>query len=174
MPTAKHSAARRRGAVEVAAGDTIGLPAFADELLATMASIRRSGRLVAGRPVELSALTGSQLDLVRLVRRRPGVSVTQAAEELRLAANTVSTLVRQLSDAGLLSRTADDSDRRVARLELTPAMQRKVDALRDRRVAMLTAAMAQLSPADQRRLAGGLDVLGRLAGRLPDREGSDD
>jgi DNA-binding MarR family transcriptional regulator len=174
MPTAKHSAARRRGAVEVAAGDAIGLPALADELLATMASIRRSGRLVAGRPVELSALTGSQLDLVRLVRRRPGVSVTEAAGELRLAANTVSTLVRQLSDAGLLSRTADDSDRRVARLELTAAMQRKVDALRDRRVAMLTAAMARLSPADRRRLVGALGVLERLAGRLPDREVSDE
>ena len=174
MPTAKRSAGRRRGAFDVAAGDAIGLPALADELLATMASIRRSGRLVAGRPVELSALTGSQVDLVRLVRRRPGVSVTQAAEELRLAANTVSTLVRQLTDAGLLMRTADDSDRRVARLELTAAMQRKVDALRDRRVAMLTAAMAQLSPADQRRLVGALGVLGRLAGRLPDREGSDE
>ena len=66
---------------------------LADELLGTMASIRRSGRLVASRPVELSALTGSQVDLVRLVRRRPGVSVTEAAAELRLAANTVSTLV---------------------------------------------------------------------------------
>ncbi len=164
----------RRGESGVAADDATGLPALADELLATMASIRRSGRLVAGRPVELSALTGSQVDLVRLVRRRPGVSVTQAAEELRLAANTVSTLVRQLTDAGLLIRRADDSDRRVARLELTAPMQRKVDALRDRRVAMLSAAMAQLPPADRRRLVGALDVLGRLAGRLPDREVSDE
>ena len=56
-----------------------GLPStfsgLADELLATMASIRRSGRLLARRPVELSTLTGAQLELVRLVRRRPGVSV---------------------------------------------------------------------------------------------------
>ncbi|HXY81313.1 MAG TPA: MarR family transcriptional regulator [Gaiellaceae bacterium] len=153
-----------------AAGDAAGLPALADELLATMASIRRSGRLSAGRPVELSALTGSQVDLVRLVRRRPGISVTEAAEELRLAANTVSTLVRQLTDAGLLIRSANDSDRRVARLELTAGMKRKADAFRDRRVALLSAAMAQLSLADQRRLAGALEVLGRLAGRLPDRE----
>ena len=44
------------------------LPALADDLLAAMGAIRRSGRSVATRPVELSALTGAQLDLVRLVR----------------------------------------------------------------------------------------------------------
>lgn len=151
--------------------DAIGTSLLADELLATMASIRRSGRHVIGRPVELSGLTGSQVDLVRLVLRRPGVSVTEAAEELRLAANTVSTLVGQLTDAGLLTRRADDSDRRVARLELTPAMRRKVRAFRDRRVAMLSAAMGQLSAAEQRRLAGAVEVLGKLAARLPDPEG---
>ena len=152
----------------------IDLSSVADELLATMASIRRSGRLVAGRPVELSGLTGSQVDLVRLVLRRPGVSVAEAAAELRLAANTVSTLVGQLTDAGVLVRRADESDRRVARLELTVKMQRKVTAFRDRRVAMLSAAMTQLSPSEQRRLLGAVDVLGKLAGRLPDRNLSDD
>jgi DNA-binding MarR family transcriptional regulator len=174
MSSIKLSAVRRRPGFDAAADDAPELSALAGELLAKMASIRRSGRLVAGRPVELSALTGSQVDLVRLVLRRPGVSVTQAADELRLAANTVSTLVRQLIDAGLLIRTVDDSDRRVARLELNADMQRKVGAFRDRRVAMLSAAIAQLSPSDRRRVAGAVDVLARLAGRLPDGEVADD
>jgi DNA-binding MarR family transcriptional regulator len=143
------------------------LSALADELLATMASIRRSGRL-AGRPLELSELTGAQLDLVRLVRRRPGISVAEAAAELRLAANTVSTLVRQLTDAGLLLRHADGVDRRIARLELTPEMQRKVDRFRDRRVALLAAAIAELRPAERRRLAETTSLLRRLASRLPE------
>jgi DNA-binding MarR family transcriptional regulator len=173
MPATKASQVVRSRDFDVAVDDAIGMSSLADELLATMASIRRSGRLVAGRPVELSALTGSQVDLVRLVLRRPGVSVTQAAEELRLAGNTVSTLVRQLTDAGLLIRRADNSDRRVARLDLSAAMQRKVAAFRDRRVAMLSAAMAQLSSSDQHRLAGAIEVLGTLAGRLDDRNVSD-
>jgi DNA-binding MarR family transcriptional regulator len=157
-----------------ARSDAVGLPALADDLLATMASIRRSGRRVAGRPVELSALTGAQVDLVRLVRRRPGISVTQAADELWLAGNTVSTLVRQLTDAGLLIRRADESDRRVARLELTPAMQRRVGAFRDRRVAMLSAAMAELTPAEQQRLADGLETLHALAASLAERAAGDE
>jgi DNA-binding MarR family transcriptional regulator len=153
--------------------DAADLKALADDLRATMASIRRSGRRVAARPVELSALTGAQLDLVRLVRRRPGVSVTDAADELGLAGNTVSTLVRQLTDAGMLIRRADASDRRMARLELTAEMERTVGALRDRRVAVLSAGMAALSPADQARLADAVDVLQALAATLSAEGASD-
>jgi len=125
----------------------------ADELLSVMASIRRSGRLLAKRPIELSTLTSSQLDLIRVVLRRPGVSVTNAAEELRLAPNTVSTLVRQLTDEHLLTRRIDPQDRRVARLDLTPGMRRKVSAFQDRRVAMLVSAMEQMTASDRRCLA---------------------
>ncbi len=150
------------------------LSLLAGELLATMASIRRSGRLLARRPVELSALTASQVDLVRLVRRSPGVSVARAAEALRLAPNTVSTLVGQLTDAGLIVRTVDVRDRRVARLELTEDMKVKVGAFRDRRIAALSTAMGQLSPADRRALAAAVAVLGRLAACLPDQEGLGD
>jgi DNA-binding MarR family transcriptional regulator len=132
-----------------------------------MASIRRSSRLL-GRPAELTKLTGAQLDLVRLVRRRPGVSVTEAAVELRLAANTVSTLVRQLTQAGLLARRPDRADRRVARLHLTPGTAGEVERFRDRRVALIAAAIDELPAAERRRLEGGLAVLERLAARLPD------
>ena len=141
--------------------------ALADELLSTMAAIRRGGRLV-GRPAELLELTGAQLDLVRLVRRRPGVSVAEAAAELQLAPNTVSTLVRQLADARLLVRRVDRNDRRVARLELTPEMTQKVGRFRDRRVALLALGIAELRPADRRRLEAAASILSRVAVRLPD------
>ena len=141
--------------------------ATATELLSAMASIRRSARLV-GRPAELSNLTGAQLDLVRLVWRRPGVSVAEAAAELRLAANTVSTLVRQLTDAGLLLRRVDPADRRVARLELTGETARNVGRFRDRRVSLVASAIAELRPADRRRLEAAVPILGGLAERLPE------
>jgi DNA-binding MarR family transcriptional regulator len=150
--------------------DRDALARLADELLNAMASIRRSGRAVAGRPAELATLTSAQIDLVRLVRRRPGVSVGEAADSLRLAANTVSTLVGQLTDSGLLLRTPDASDRRVARLELTGDMQQKVGAFRDRRISMLAAAMAGLPP---RRVESAVEVLRLLAERLPDRSAPD-
>ncbi len=140
--------------------------AVGEELFRLLARLRRAVRRRAGRPVELEALTGAQLELVRLVRRQPGLAVAEAAAELRLAPNTVSTLVRQLRRQGLLRRSVDANDRRVARLDLSPGIRRKVDAWRDRRLEAVGAAIAALPTADQRRLARALPALARLADEL--------
>jgi DNA-binding MarR family transcriptional regulator len=140
--------------------------AVGEELYRLLVSIRRSARRHAGRPVELSVLTGAQLELVRVIRRSPGISVAEAARELRVAPNTVSTLVRQLSERGLLLRRTDESDRRVAWLELPPGIRRKVDAWRDRRIVLVGAAVEALSAQDRKRLLKALPVLERLAEEL--------
>jgi DNA-binding MarR family transcriptional regulator len=100
--------------------------------------------------------------------------VNEAAEELRLAPNTVSTLVRQLTDQNMVIRRADPADRRMARLDLTPTMRRKVAAFRDRRVGTLVAAMTRLSVRDQRRLTDAVELLGRLAEELLEEEQADE
>jgi DNA-binding MarR family transcriptional regulator len=173
MPTASLLTSPRPSAVATAP-DSDALATHADQLLRSIASIRRSGRFLPQRPAELASLAGSQLDLIRLVLRSPGVSVAEAAKELRLAPNTVSTLVRQLTDERLLVRRVDPIDRRVARLELTPAMQQKVGAFRDRRVIMLVRAMGNLSASDQRRLAKSMAVLERVAELLDQEDHVDD
>ena len=150
-----------------------GFDLLADELLAAMGAIRRTGRRRAGRPAELFGLTGSQLELVRLLRRRPGISVSQVADELHLAPNTVSTLVRQLVDLGYVVRRCQTTDRRVARLDLAEDLGRKVVAFRDRRMALVVEAMHELPVADQRRLRGTVGVLLKLQ-RAMERGGTRD
>jgi DNA-binding MarR family transcriptional regulator len=135
----------------------------ADELLRSLFSIRRTGRRIAGRPTEFASLTGAQLELVRLVRRRPGVSVAEAASELQLAPNTVSTLVRRLTETGIVVRTVDDVDRRVARLDLAADLRRKVNTWRDRRVVALGAVIGELPATQQRRIVEALSALAQLA-----------
>jgi predicted transcriptional regulator len=49
----------------------------------------------------------AQLELMRLVRLEPGLRVQDAAAGLGVAPNTVSTLVKQLTAAGMLERRAD-------------------------------------------------------------------
>jgi len=86
---------------------------------------------------------------------------------LRLAPNTVSTLVRELTDSGLLVRGVDTSDRRVARLELTAQTQREAGDFRDRRVALLALGIAELAPVERERLADATALLSMVAARLP-------
>jgi DNA-binding MarR family transcriptional regulator len=138
----------------------------ADELLDALAALRRALRRDAARPDELAALSGAQIELVRLLRRKPGLSVAEAAAELRLAPNTVSTLVGQLADAGVVARRPDDADRRVARLDLAPRIRRKVEAWRDRRSEALEAALAALPANEQSALADVVPVLLELADAL--------
>ena len=78
----------------------------------TLARLRRS----AGRGFDGARLTESQAELVRLVGRQPGISVSAAAAELGLVANTTSTLVSKLVTDGMLTREADPTDRRIGRL----------------------------------------------------------
>jgi DNA-binding MarR family transcriptional regulator len=138
----------------------------ADELVTALSAVRRATRRSSSRPVELSSLTSAQLELARVVRRNPGISIAGAAEAMRLAPNTVSTLVGDLVSAGLLLRRTDPHDRRVAQLELTAAWKQKIDVWRDRRVAAVDAAIRRLTPHERRRLERALPALARLAAEL--------
>jgi DNA-binding MarR family transcriptional regulator len=147
-----------------AAGRKLEIDAsLAEELFDAVGLLRRLARRVVGRPWPMETLSNAQVELVRLVRRRPAISVAEAAAELGLAANTVSTLVRQLTDAGLLRRLADTDDRRVARLRLTAPAQRRVEQWRDRRTGLVAEAIANLPAADRRALARAVPVIAQLA-----------
>jgi DNA-binding MarR family transcriptional regulator len=140
--------------------------ALAEELLETLGLLRRQTRRTIGRPWPVQAVSGAQVDLIRVVRRQPGISVAAAATELGLAANTVSTLVGSLVAEGLVQRVRAPADRRIAQLHLSESAQRTVDQWRDQRSAAVAAALGRLAAADRRTLAEALPVLGRLATEL--------
>ena len=141
-------------------------PALADELFAAIGRFRRSTRRAAGVPWSVDDLTTAQAELLRLIRRQPGVSVADAAAELRLAPNTVSTLVRQLVDGGQLTRTLDTDDRRVARLDLTPTARRRVERWRDHRSELAAEAIGRLDADDRAALARAVPIIADLATRM--------
>jgi DNA-binding MarR family transcriptional regulator len=138
----------------------------AEQLVDALAAVRRALRRLVGRPDELARLSNAQLELVRLLRRRPGLSVTDAAEELRLAPNTVSTLVRQLTGARIVVRTVDEADRRVGRLDLRPDVRNRLSAWRDLRLDAAEAALAALPAEDRERIEAALPALARLAAEV--------
>jgi DNA-binding MarR family transcriptional regulator len=139
---------------------------LAAELLGTVGRFRRRVRSSGGGASIGTGLPESQAELLRLVGRRPGISVREAATELGLAPNTASTLVSKLSTEGLLLRTTDPDDRRVGRLRLTAPAQLLADESRAAKRAALNSALNRLDAHQIADLTKGLEVMSELTRML--------
>jgi DNA-binding MarR family transcriptional regulator len=124
--------------------------------------LRRRVRSAMGEP----ALPTAQVELLRLVETEPGIRVGDAARSLRLAPNTISTLVHELKQAGLLESGAGDGDGRAVHLSLTDAARKRLGRWRDERVQTLAAALAVLSESDRRTLRQAQAGMAALVERL--------
>lgn len=141
----------------------------AGELFGVVGRFRRQLRRSAGRGFDSSRLSESQSELLWLVGRRPGISVSAAAAELGLVPNTASTLVTKLVSGGLLLRTAGDTDRRVCELRLADPAQQVVDASRATRRALLSEVIDELDDDQIEALTKGLEVLDTMTRKLRER-----
>jgi len=80
------------------------------------------GRLMATKKFELiptSILSNSQMDVLLIIYFHGHQSIKGLAEKLHVTSSGVSQLVTFLVKDGFLTRTEDESDRRIIRLELT-------------------------------------------------------
>jgi DNA-binding MarR family transcriptional regulator len=132
---------------------------LADALVGVQRLLRR--RLRAGLAVP--RLRGAEVELLRLVEARPGIGVSEAAKELYLAGNSVSTLVNQLVKEGHLTRETDPADRRAARLLLTEKAETRLREWKRRRTALVSRHVTRLAAADQEALRAALPALRALA-----------
>src|SRR4051812_6829177 len=108
-------------------------------------------------------LRGAEVELLRLVEARSGIGISDAAKELYLASNSVSTLVNQLVRDGYLHRETDPADRRAARLQLTDAARNRPRDRQRRRAALVRRHVSRLDEADRDALRAALPALRRLA-----------
>jgi DNA-binding MarR family transcriptional regulator len=145
-----------------------------DELMTTMAAMRRQVRREL-RPQGIGPqLRGAQIELLRVAHDRPGIGVAAAARELHLAANSVSTLVNQLTDLGMLVRETDPNDRRAIRLHPTDIAVKRLEEWRRARAELVGTGIAALPAADRSAIAAVLPVLRTLLGNLDGRQDADD
>jgi DNA-binding MarR family transcriptional regulator len=141
--------------------------AEAAELLAAVGAVRRVARR-AVRSSAAGALPPARSELLRLAARRPGIGVAEAAQELRLAPNSVSTMVSQLAAAGLLHRGRAEADGRSVRLTVTEAGAARVGQWRDIRAELAGRALDRLPQADREAIRAAVPALGRLAAQMAD------
>jgi DNA-binding MarR family transcriptional regulator len=141
----------------------------AAELLRAIGAVRRTARRAVQQAWDQEPLPPARSELLLLVARRPGITVAEAAHELHLAQNTVSTLVSKLTAEHLIDRGTDSADRRAARLTVAPAGRARLAGYRDLRAELAGRALDGLPEADQQALAAAVPALHRLAGLLEAR-----
>ncbi|HTJ69328.1 MAG TPA: MarR family transcriptional regulator [Actinospica sp.] len=145
--------------------------ALAGELSASLSGLHRTIRRHVRSRLALEPLAGAQGDLLRLVVERPGISVSAAAKELRLAGNSVSTQVQQLARLGYLTRETSPTDRRGAVLRATPAGEERLARWADERAELFERQLHRLTEQDVTALAAALPALRALTDLIgTDRE----
>src|ERR1700733_1906456 len=130
--------------------------AEAAELLAAMGAVRRVARRAVRTASQAEPLPPARSELLRLAARRPGIGVAEAAAELRLAPNSVSTMVSKLTEDGLLSRDRGATDGRSVRLTVTEAGAARIEQWRDIRTDLAGRALGRLGEGRRRAPAAGV------------------
>jgi DNA-binding MarR family transcriptional regulator len=74
----------------------------------------------------------------------------------------MTTQVRRLEDAGLVTRTVDPGDARAVRIRMTPEGTRTLNRVRADRAAVIEPQLAGLRAADRQTLADAVTVLRRV------------
>jgi DNA-binding MarR family transcriptional regulator len=103
--------------------------------------------------------------LLNTVRNGP-IRLAEVAEQEGLNPTLLSRTVANLADDGLVTRTADEADRRSAWLDATPAGRELAERIRAQRTQAVQIALEELSPQDRTLVEAALPALEQLAQRL--------
>ena len=127
---------------------------FTSLLIASTRSPRQRERLQRALGLSLSE---TNLGALRLVQRHGPIAVSEVARRLEVDLSNASRQLRALEDEGLVARTADPADRRVARVGITAAGKRVLDRARAIALNDYAVALDDWSARDRAQLAELLD-----------------
>lgn len=157
----------------------MNLPEFADGAVASpgaaneaaladvVARLRRAMRRAARAADPENPLSVAQLELLSCLAENPGARPSQVAQLLRLAPNSVTTLVNGLVARGMVARgSGGGGDRRTVSLSLTADGERAVRTWQATNAAILRAALADLHPGWRQLIAAALPAFRELVAAI--------
>lgn len=144
------------------AGSPAGPAAAGPHLADTVARLRRAMRRAARAADPGNPLAVAQLELLSAVADEPGVRPGELARRLRLAPNSVTTLVNGLHARRLITRSSGGPDARAVNLSLTDAGREAVDGWKDTNAAIIETALATLPDPHRGALTHALPALREL------------
>jgi DNA-binding MarR family transcriptional regulator len=105
------------------------------------------------RQQSLGGLSPAQASALGSVHRHGSPTLGELAALEQVQPPTMTRIVANLADAGMVTREADANDRRSARVRLTPAGERALERMRTLKHAFLLRRLGDLDPEEQRRAA---------------------
>jgi len=102
------------------------------------------------RQESLGGLSPAQASALGSVNRHGSPTLGELAAIEQVQPPTMTRIVASLTEAGMVTRVADATDRRSARVRITPAGERALERMRTRKTAFLLRRLAELGPDEQR------------------------
>jgi DNA-binding MarR family transcriptional regulator len=109
-----------------------------------------------------SGATPSQLAALATIDRMGPLTLKELAAHERVQPPTMTRIVTRLEEEGLVVREVDSSDRRVARVRVSPEGGRALHRSRTRKAAFLARRLSSFRPDEREALEEALDLLERI------------
>lgn len=127
----------------------------------------RLARVLRATEASLAAdLTPTRVAVLLNTVRNGPIRLSDVAEQEGLNPTLLSRTVAHLAQDGLVTRTADEADRRSAWLDATPAGRDLAERIRAERTRAVEVALSELPSADRARIEAALPVLEELSQHL--------
>ena len=126
-----------------------------------MATFRLARRLRAQRAVD--SMSDGQFAVLAALSIHGEHTLGQLADRERVTAPSMNRTVSLLEEAGYLTRTPQDDDRRKVTIALTDAGRRVVEETVRRRDAWLEEALAALDEEERKTLAAAAEIMRKVA-----------
>jgi DNA-binding MarR family transcriptional regulator len=138
-------------------GTVEAVPGLGADLLAVVARLNR----YATQRIQMP-LPAAQARLLSTIEAQGEARICDLAAVDHCSQPTMTTQVRRLEEAGLVTRTVDPGDARAVRIRITPEGVRTINRVRADRAAAIEPQLARLGDADRQILAEAVVVLRRL------------
>lgn len=130
-------------------------------------AVGRLARVLRSTEATLAAnLTPTRVAVLLNTVRNGPIRLSEVAEQEGLNPTLLSRTVANLAQDGLVTRTADESDRRSAWLDATPAGRELAERIRAQRTQAVQTAMSELTPEDRVLIEAALPALEELSQHL--------
>lgn len=114
------------------------------------------------RQQSLGGLSPAQASALGSVHRHGNPTLGELAAIEQVQPPTITRIVANLAEAGMVTRVVDDNDRRSARVRTTAAGERALERIRTRKNAFLLRRLDQLDADEQRHAAELVSLLEHL------------